>query len=220
MKDISLYFWWLDLVLDSTYIIRSNSIGKYITKNSVLLKHSQCQVAMYWQIFLWTRNQTVPEDYIYTTYVWIPLLLQLWILIGKTGKLLKFSSDNGVGLQDRILVAASSLRDIRATWVISWISIHVIHLIFATFLKGGSVVTYFWDILLRGAKTAWTLWTWKNSGFKIVPNNLDDQILLEQVKNIIITSLILIGFWKSNLLGASSATLLLNTLRVLVISFY
>ena len=60
----------------------------------------------------------------------------------------------------------------------------------------------------------------KNSGFKIVPNNLDDQILLEQVKNIIITSLILIGFWKSNLLGASSATLLLNTLRVLVISFY
>ena len=214
MKDISLYFWWLDFVLDSTYIIRSISNGMYITKNSGPRK------AWTLRRFLWTRNQTVPEDYIYTTYVWIPLLLQLWILIGKTGKLLKFSSDNGVGLQDRILVAASSLRDIRATWVISWISIHVIHLIFATFLKGGSVVTYFWDILLRGAKTAWTLWTWKNRGFKIVPNNLDDQILLEQVKNIIITSLILIGFWKSNLLGASSATLLLNTLRVLVISFY
>ena len=57
-------------------------------------------------------------------------------------------------------------------------------------------------------------------GFNIVPNNLDDQVLLEQVKNIIVTSFILVGFWKSNLLGASSATLLLNTLRVLVISVY
>ena len=56
-----------------------------------------------------------------------------------------------------------------------------------------------------------------------MPTNLKDQILLKQVKNTIVTSLILIRLWKSNLLGASSAssaTLPLNTLCVLITSVY
>ena len=48
-------------------------------------------------------------------------------------------------------------------------------------------------------------------------------ILVKQVKTTVVTSLILIGLWKSNLLGASSAssaTLPLNTLGVLITSVY
>ena len=152
MKDISLYFWWLDFVLDSTYIIRSISNGMYITKNSGPRK------AWTLRRFLWTRNQTVPEDYIYTTlsvgsslhYNVVNLdgsrqivEIQTTVLVFKTGFLV---------LRLRFEILGQPRSKIIKVNKQQW---------YSTFLLGKSVVTYFWDVFFRRAKATGTLRTWK-----------------------------------------------------------